>query len=599
MTALEANSQMDAWLARFNDILNHGDVASIPDMFDETECFWRDILAVSWNIYTAEGRAEIAAMLKSQVAHVLPLTAVRVSTATCCDGLTEARLRIETRHGSGDGVLRLRGGRAWMLLTTLTELASFPEKSGRLRENGALHGVHRDRKTWLELRQDDEQTLGISRQPYCVVVGGGQGGIALGARLKRLGVPTLVLEQNAKPGDSWRRRYKSLCLHDPVWYDHLPYIPFPDHWPVFSPKDKLADWLEMYVKVMELNYWTSTLCKSAEYDSTSGEWTVIVERNGNSHTLKPKHLILATGMSGVPNLPSFRGQDTFQGEQCHSSGYVSGERYAGKRCVVVGSNNSAHDIAADLWEHGAQVTMVQRSATIVARSETLMELSTTSLYSEDALARGITTDVADLTMASWPYRVAPRNSKPVYDRIRERDQEFYRRLDAVGFQYHFGHDDSGIHTSYIRRGSGYYIDVGASDLIADRKIALKSPVEISSIEANALVLSNGERVPADLIVYATGYGSMTGWAAQLINQQIADKVGKCWGVGSGTAGDPGPWEGELRNMWKPTAQDGLWFHGGNLFQSRVYSLFLALQLKARFENVETPVYGRPPVYHTS
>jgi putative flavoprotein involved in K+ transport len=61
-------------------------------------------------------------------------------------------------------------------------------------------------------------------------------------------VPTIIIEKNDRPGDSWRKRYKSLCLHDPVWYDHLPYLPFPDHWPVFSPKDKIGDWLEMYTK---------------------------------------------------------------------------------------------------------------------------------------------------------------------------------------------------------------------------------------------------------------------------------------------------------------------------------------------------------------
>jgi hypothetical protein len=82
--------------------------------------------------------------------------------------------------------------------------------------------------------------------------------IALGARLRRLNVPAIIIEKNERPGDSWRKRYKSLCLHDPVWYDHLPYLPFPEHWPVFSSKDKIADWLEMYTRVMELNYWGST-----------------------------------------------------------------------------------------------------------------------------------------------------------------------------------------------------------------------------------------------------------------------------------------------------------------------------------------------------
>ena len=119
---------------------------------------------------------------------------------------------------------------------------------------------------WSETRAAEQAALGTTEQPYCLIVGGGQGGIALGARLKQLGVPTIILEKNARAGDSWRNRYRSLVLHDPVWYDHLPYIPFPDNWPVFTPKDKLADWLEMYVRVMELDYWTRAEAKHARYD---------------------------------------------------------------------------------------------------------------------------------------------------------------------------------------------------------------------------------------------------------------------------------------------------------------------------------------------
>jgi putative flavoprotein involved in K+ transport len=152
---------------------------------------------------------------------------------------------------------------------------------------------------------------------------------------------------------------------------------------------------------------------------------------------------------------------------------------------------------------------------------------------------------------------------------------------------------------YLRRGSGYYIDVGASELIADGQVKLKSGVSVKEIGENSVILSDGSELPADLIVYATGYGSMNGWAACIISQEVADKVGKCWGLGSGTAKDPGPWEGELRNMWKPTEQEALWFHGGNLHQSRHYSQFLALQLKARQEGLPTPVWGRAEVRHLS
>ena len=184
---------------------------------------------------------------------------------------------------------------------------------------GAEHGHGRNRKTWTEKRAAEEADLGYATQPYVVIIGGGQGGIGLGARLRQLGVPTIIVEKNARPGDSWRKRYKSLCLHDPVWYDHLPYIPFPENWPVFSPKDKIGDWLEWYTKVMELNYWSSTTAKKAEWDEATQEWVVTVERDGKEIVLRPKQLVLATGMSAKPNIPKFPGQDVFKGEQQHSS----------------------------------------------------------------------------------------------------------------------------------------------------------------------------------------------------------------------------------------------------------------------------------------
>ena len=455
------------------------------------------------------------------------------------------------------------------------------------------------RKTWLELKQQEEAELGYTRQPYCVIIGGGQGGIMLGARLKMLGVPTIIVERNERAGDSWRNRYKSLCLHDPVWYDHLPYIPFPDHWPVFSPKDKMGDWLEMYVKVMELNYWHSTECKGAAYDEAAGQWSVTVDRAGKTVELRPSQLIFATGMSGLPQVPEFPGAETFKGVQHHSGRHAGGEDYKGRKCVVLGSNNSAHDICADLWENDADVTMVQRSPSSVAASETLLEVTAAELYSQQAVDAGIDVDKADLIYASIPYKLLAGLQVPMYDQIREQDAEFYDRLSKAGFLLDFGKDESGLVMKYMRRGAGYYIDVGASQMIIDGKIKLKSGVNIERIKEHAVVLTDGTELSADLIVYATGYGSMNGWAAKLISQEVADRVGKCWGLGSETTKDPGPWEGELRNMWKPTHQPGLWFHGGNLHQSRHYSQFLALQLKARMEGMDTTVYGMGPVHHLS
>lgn len=593
-----ATKQVKGWLSNFEDALTKVDLEAVSNLFAD-ECYWRDLVTFTWNIKTLESQADIKAMLEACLSDVKPSNFQIEGQANEADGVTDAWFTFETDISRGKGQIRLLDGKCWTLLTTMVELKGHEETKGTTRIKGVEHGAFKDRKNWLERKEQEEAELGYSKQPYVVIIGGGQGGIGLGARLKRLGVPTIIVEKNERPGDSWRKRYKSLCLHDPVWYDHMPYIPFPDHWPVFSPKDKIGDWLEMYTKIMELNYWTSSECTSAQYDDVAKEWTVNVTRNGETVVLKPKQLVLATGMSGRPNIPEIKGAESFTGDIYHSSKHTSGENYAGKKCIVLGSNNSAHDICADLWEHGADVTMIQRSSTHIVRSETLMDLALGGLYSEEALANGVDHHTADLIFASIPYKIMHTFQIPVYEEMAKRDADFYERLEKAGFLLDWGDDDSGLFMKYLRRGSGYYIDVGASELVANGDIKLKSGINIEEIKENSVILTDGTELLADLIVLATGYGSMNGWAAKLISQDVADKVGKCWGLGSDTTKDPGPWEGEQRNMWKPTQQEALWFHGGNLHQSRHYSQFLSLQLKARYENIATPVYGLQEVHHLS
>jgi len=592
MTATD-NATAEAWLARFAEALAAADITATLDLFGD-QPYWRDLLSFTWNVKTMEGREAIAAMLEATLRQVQPAAWALDGEATQAGAVTEAWFTFETAVSRGRGHLRLEGGRCWTLLTTMTELLGHEELKGERRIQGVRHGAVKGRRTWLEERTAEQAELGHSRQPYCLIVGGGQGGIALGARLRRLGVPAIIVEQNERPGDSWRNRYRSLVLHDPVWYDHLPYLPFPDDWPVFTPKDKFGDWLEMYAKVMELNYWGSTACIGASYDATAGEWAVRVRRDGAELTLRPKQLVFATGAYGYPRMIDIPGAGDFTGTTLHTADYRSGEEFRGQRCVVIGSGSSGHDIAADLWEHDADVTMVQRGSTIVVRSETLMELGFAELYSEQALARGITTEMADLLFASVPLRLMPMFQIPLYQEIAKVDAPFYQRLAAAGFQLDFGEDGTGLMAKALRTASGYYIDVGASDLIADRQIRLKSGVGVEHIGERSVTFTDGSELPADVIIHATGYGSMDEMVARLISPEVADKVGRFWGYGSGVEGDPEPWEGELRNLWKPTQQEALWFHGGNLHLSRHYSLYVALQIKARMEGIPTPVYGLQP-----
>ena len=586
-------------LDSLNAALAAGDIGAVKDLF-ATDSYWRDLVAVTWNLKTVEGPEGVADMLTAQLEHTQPSNFELQAGEMPAEegGVTTAWVTFETKTGRGWGLMRLKDDRIWTLLTALQELKGYEENRGKRRPMGAEHGAQKNRSSWLERKQADEASLGYDTQPYTVIVGGGQGGIALGARLKQLGVPTIVLDKHDRPGDQWRSRYKSLCLHDPIWYDHLPYIKFPDNWPVFTPKDKVGDWLEMYTKVMEINYWTRSEVEKATYDEATGKWKVEVNRDGEKVVLEPTQLVMATGMSGKPNIPVFPGMDSFKGTIQHSSQHKGPDEWAGKKVVVVGSNNSAHDICAALWEADADVTMVQRSSTHIVRSDSLMEIGLGALYSEEAVASGMTTEKADMVFASLPYKIMHEFQIPLYDQMRERDAEFYAGLEKAGFDLDWGDDGSGLFMKYLRRGSGYYIDVGASQLIIDGEVKLVKG-QVDHFEEDAVVLADGTRLEADLVVMATGFGSMNGWAADLISQEVADKVGKVWGLGSDTTKDPGPWEGEQRNMWKPTQQEQLWFHGGNLHQSRHYSLYLALQLKARMEGLETPVYGLQEVHHLS
>lgn len=577
-------TDLKGWTSAFSAALGATDRSALAALFTPTS-LWRDILAVSWNLVTVEGADAIVDM----VLEMQPQVHLGEISTSAAPGALEGWITFENAFGRGTGYVRLDGGVCLTILTALQSLTGHEEAVGSHRAIGT--GRADDKRNWLERRQQEAAELGREIPPYVIIIGGGQGGLALGARLKALGVPCLIIDRHPKVGDQWRSRYKSLTLHDPVWYDHMPYLPFPENWPVYTPKDKMGEWLEHYARIMELDVWTSTECTSASYDATDGQWTVNLVRNGETLAIRAPHLVMAVGNAGFPNIPAFEGAETFRGTLNHSSQHPGGKGYEGKRVAVIGSNNSAHDICADLVANGAHVTMIQRSSTLIVRQKTMQDVLLAALYSQEAVDQGITTESADLLVASMPLRTQEAYHKQIWQGIRAMDADFYASLENVGFQLDFAEDGSGMAMKYQRTASGYYIDVGASDMIIDGRIALRSGVGVKRIIDDGLILSDGSYLAADAIVMATGFGSMDEWVARLISPEVAARIGKCWGYGSGVVGDPGPWEGELRNMWKPTAQPGLWFHGGNLAQSRFYSRYLALQLKARHAKLHLPIYG--------
>ena len=584
------DAAIDRWLTRFDAVLQAGDVAGAVALF-RPDAAWRDLLAFTWNIVTLEGPDRIAAMLGDCLARTTPVGWHRVGPSEGEDGAESAWVAFSTATAQGTGRLTLRDGLADVLFTAIADLTGHEEARGATRPRGIVHRASRTRETWSEARARRRARLGVEDQPQVLIIGGGQGGLALAARLKALEVPALVVERNPRAGDSWRNRYRSLVLHDPVWYDHLPYIPFPAHWPVFCPKDQMGDWLEAYALALDLDIWLSSSVESAVWQGD--RWRVTVRREGGgTSVVHPVELVFATGAYGPPRAIDWPGADSFAGTLMHSSAYQEGRAFSGKRALVVGAASSAHDVAVDLWEAGAEVTLIQRSSTCVVRSETLMEFGF-DIYSEEAAARGIDVDRADLLSAATPFSRFTEGQRSLYQRIRAQDAGFYARLAASGMQLDFGEDDSGLMMKALRTASGYYIDVGASELIATGQIGVIAGQGVARVVPEGLVLDDGQTIAADVVVACTGYQSMHRTVAGIVSEDAAERVGPCWGLGSGVRGDPGPWLGELRNMWKPTAVSNLWFHGGNLALSRFYSRHVALQLKARMVGLPVTVWGGP------
>jgi putative flavoprotein involved in K+ transport len=563
------------WLAQLEEALAGSDPARLERLF-LAESYWRDLVALTWDIRTVCGAGAIAEELHAHAREARPArfeidpgrTEPRrvTRTGTPC---VEAIFRFETAVGRGSGVLRLeavedRAPKAWTLLTALDELTAFPERVGRARPTGQSDARDFRGPNWLDKRTATARYA--DRDPDVLVVGGGQAGLSIAACLGALNVDALVIDRWPRIGDNWRRRYHALTLHNQVHVNHLPYMPFPPNWPTYIPKDKLAGWFEAYVESLEINYWPATELQSGSYDEASGRWSVVLQQaDGTTREMHPRHVVMATGVSGIPNVPDIPGLGNFKGTVVHSSRYGDGEAWAGKSALVIGTGNSGHDIAQDLHASGAKVTLVQRSPTLIVNIEPSAQLPY-ALYDE-----GPPLEDCDLITASMPLPLARKSHVALTARARELDKELLDGLERVGFKLDYGEDDAGWQFKYLTRGGGYYFNVGCSDLIARREVGLAQLSEIAEIVADGVLLRDDRKIAADLIVLATGYKGQEAFVAKLFGDAVAERVGPIWGFGDGM---------ELRNMYASTGQPGLWFIAGSLAQCRIYSKYMALQIKA-------------------
>ncbi|OBZ66258.1 putative indole-3-pyruvate monooxygenase YUCCA11 [Grifola frondosa] len=569
------------WLRQLSDTLKASDSNSFTEMFLE-DAFWRDILALSWDYRSIRGTTAIRSFFDARAMpsglSILNVAEDQFRAPILSSPFPDVSwiqfgFDLQTSAGKGLGYARLvptENGK-WKAFTLLTTLESL---------NGVIEKGPNPDSSWLSQDRHADKVESSTADPIVLVVGAGHSGLEVAARLERFNIPTLVVEKFPRVGDNWRNRYKSLYLHDPRWYNRLPLIPHPPEWPMYAPSAKVADWLEAYAQSLQLNVWPSSNITRAQWDDTDKKWTVSIAcDDGTDRSLRVKYIVFANGFGGgVPSVPDVPGQDSFLGEIVHSSAFRSAEDYLGKRVLVVGSGNSGHDIAQDLAMHDIDVTMYQRSSTYVISIKAI-SVMLSSLYYEG----GPPIDVADHLSAASPFPMA----EMIYQRLIPHfastiDKELLQKLKSAGFGLNMGLNGAGALSCYLRKGGGYYIDVGASTLISEGKIRLKTGAEIKEIIPRGVRFTDGAEVEADTIVFATGFGDSRDLARRVCGADVAAKLSPVWGLDD---------EGELQSVWRDSGHPGLFFATGNFAISRQFSKYLALQIKAQEEGVFGPLYS--------
>ncbi|MBT6095373.1 MAG: NAD(P)/FAD-dependent oxidoreductase [Rhodospirillaceae bacterium] len=567
------------WLSNFNTALGAADPAQIAACLRE-DSHWRDVLAFEWSLTTTSGQGAIAAKLcalnENTEARAFTIDPDRlvpriIERAGC--PVVEAFVSFETAVGPCTGLVRIRaedvsdtGCAAWTLMTALHEIRGSEEatiQEGR-EEPAFLRDFHGP--NWAEKR--DAARAYKDHDPTVLVVGGGHAGITAAARLDALGVDTLVIDKEQRIGDNWRLRYHGLKLHNQPPSNHMPYLPFPKTWQKYTPKDKIANWLEFYVETLDINFWTETALEGATYDPTHKCWTANVRlADGNMRVMHPRHIIVATGVSATPNIPDIPSLENFGGTVLHTSQFNDGAEWKDKDVTILGVGTSAHDVAQDLEGHGARVTMVQRSASVVVNVE-----PSAQMYDGVFFEEGPSIEDKDLISISIPLDVVKQVHKHLTDQVRVIDKPILDGLAAKGFKLHFGEDGTGWNLLFRTRGGGYYFNIGGSELIVEGRVGLTQWDDMEGFTADGYAMKDGTQRNADLIVLATGFKGFEHAVETMFGTTVLDRVGQIWGFDDNQ---------ELANMWMATPQPGLWFTAGAFSQCRMFSKYLALQIKAR------------------
>ena len=303
-----------------------------------------------------------------------------------------------------------------------------------------------------------------------IIIGAGPAGLAVGACLKRAGIPALILEQSNKVGAAWHRHYDRLHLHTDKAHSELPFVPFPKAYPRYPSRLQVIDYLETYARHFQLEPRFGQQVVAAR--PANGVWQVQTQ----DARYQALNLVIATGYNREPYLPSWPGQTSFRGTRLHSSQYRTGQPFKHHTVLVIGFGNSGGEIAMDLWEHGAQPSLAVRSPVNVIPRE---------LFGIPILAIGI-------VQSKLPPRLTDALNAPIL-----------RAVVGDLTRYGLRQLPHGPVTQIQRDARIPLIDVGTIQLIKRGQITVCPGIERFTEEG--VIFTDGNHRKFDAVILATGY----------------------------------------------------------------------------------------------
>ncbi|BEJ12734.1 hypothetical protein CspHIS471_0211940 [Cutaneotrichosporon sp. HIS471] len=561
--------------ASLSAALEAGDADAFTALFIE-KGVWRDKLAYTWDYRTfnfteAIGKAA-ADLLPSTRSNKFELFTPLPSIQRPYPDLEYVQfcLKFDTPlvHATAmvNAVLTNDGWKLWTLHTVAEDLIQFPEVPPA---DGHMTG---DISFEAQREKEDDEI-----RPDVVIVGGGQNGLALAARLKALGISALIVERAATVGEVWRKRYEYLSLHFPHWADHLPYFPYPEHWPTYTPAQKQGMYMEWYAQAMELAIWANSSVVDAKQDANG--WTININKGGiEVRTLHPKHVVMATSLCGVPMTPDVPGLEEWNGVARHSTAHDSSRNWVGKKVLVVGTSSSGFDTAYDCARRDIDVTILQRSPTYIM-SLTHSVPRAIGIYEP---VNGIRPNLEEQDRIAFAMPVGPseelgRRNAQVLENL---DRDLLDGLHAKGLRTWRGQRGTGNGTLGQTRNGGFYFDAGACDQIINGKIKVEQG-HVERFTSDKVILSGGREREYDLVVFATGFSSTVDSVKATLGEEIASRCGPIWGIDE---------EGEFRSAYKHSGVENLWIMVGYLPYTRYHSKRMAIRIKALLEGISPAAY---------